>query len=146
MSKTNIVKPFGCKELYKFYTEQSPNKDVVDKPTFSKVSSDFNQIIGQYVLEGKEVKFPSRLGFLRIRKHKNKMEKESLLTDWKLTKQVGKIVKHLNDHTNGFFFRFYWDKKISNAIKQSYYKFYPVRDLKRGLAYNIKVNKMDYFE
>ena len=56
MSKTNIVKPFGCKELYEFYVEQSTNKDVVDKPTFSKVSSDFNQCIGQYVLEGKEVK------------------------------------------------------------------------------------------
>ncbi len=146
MSRASIVKPLGNNELYEFYVEQSTKFEVVNKAVFRKITSEFNKEIGQYILEGKEVKLPSRLGFLRIRKHENKKNADSLLTDWKLTKEIGKIVKHLNNHTDGFFFRFYWDKKISNAIKQTYYKFYPVRSLKRALAHNIIKHKMDYFE
>lgn len=146
MSNSNIVKPLGILDLYKFYETKSTKKEVIDLKLFRKVTADFNLKVGEYILNGGEFKLPSRLGFLRILKIKNRLDNDSLITNWRLTKQAGKIVKFLNGHTNGYFFRFYWNKRISNAIKQTYYRFYPTRKLKRTLAYNIKEKKMDYFE
>lgn len=146
MSNSNIVKPLGILDLYKFYETKSTKKEVIDLKLFRKVTADFNLKVGEYILNGGEFKLPSRLGFLKILKIKNRLDNDSLITNWRLTKQAGKIVKFLNDHTNGYFFRFYWNKRISNAIKQTYYRFYPTRKLKRTLAHNIKEKKMDYFE
>lgn len=67
--------------------------------------------------------------------------------NWKASKKAGKRIYHLNLHTNGNTFRFFWQKtnySYNFTSKKSVYKFIPNRgnDYKigaRGLAFWIKL-------
>ena len=99
-------------------------------------------LIDLIVSDAEEVSLPCRLGTLRIKKIKSKERK---MVDWKLTKEYGKLIYHLNMHTDGYYYKWHWKKQNALFTNKSVYSFKPLRKYKRGMAKLLKENKVDYF-
>lgn len=132
---------------YKDYIEKDTVYDV-DLKTFKSIVIDYFQYIRDQVMqECKEVKLPCRLGTLSIVKHQPKeFTGKSLRWDWKATKETGKPVYLLNDHSNFFKYRFYWSKQGCLLTNKGKYQFIASRANKRNLAQIIFNRIKDYPE
>lgn len=132
---------------YKDYIEEGTQYDV-DYTTFRNIVSDyFKYIRDEVMLNSKEVKLPCRLGTLQIVKHQPKeYTGKSLRWDWKSTRELGKPVYYLNDHTGGFKYRFHWSKQGCILKNKSKYMFVACRTNKRSLCVIIKNKQCDYIE
>jgi hypothetical protein len=56
------------------------------------------------------------------------------------------LVYHLNDHTDNYYYRFYWDKSTCNVYNNTAYSFIPARPNKEKLAKILREGGVDYFE
>lgn len=132
---------------YKDYIEEGTQYDV-DYTTFRNIVTDyFKYIRDEVMLNSKEIKLPCRLGTLQIVKHQPKeYTGKSLRWDWKSTRELGKPVYYLNEHSGYYKYRFFWSKQdciIPNRIK---YMFVASRENKRDLCKIIKSKMVDYVE
>lgn len=132
---------------YKEYIEEGTQYDV-SYTTFRNIVSDyFKYIRDEVMLNSKEVKLPCRMGTLQIVKHLPKeYTGKSLRWDWKSTRELGKPVYYLNEHSGFYKYRFFWSKQdciIPNRIK---YMFTASRENKRNLCKLIKSRTVDYVE
>ena len=140
------------KDAYKHYTEDIPEASpfYVEYTVYRQICEKFNKAICTYILEeAGEFQLPYRLGSLRIKKTKmNYRNKNHMRPDWKKTKELGKTVYHLNDHTDGFRYRWAWDKSNVVTVGKKLYSFYATRTNKRELARLLKDDdiNVDYFE
>lgn len=66
--------------------------------------------------------------------------------DWENTVKYGKLIRHINDHSNYFKFIFNWNRATCRVTNKSLYRLVAVRALKRTLAAKIKAGEHDYFE
>ena len=134
-------------ESYKQYIEPNTPYDI-DLQTYKNIINDYFQYIRDEVMYScKEFKFPCRLGTLQIIKHQPKdFTGKSLRWDWKATKELGKPIYLLNEHSNGWKYRFFWSKKDSLLTNKTKYQFIASRDNKRDLCKIIKNRIRDYIE
>jgi len=143
----NYKKDFGSDDVYKYYKSDGIPELQVDKQTFRKICDEFNkEFIEEILKNSEEIRFPYRLGTLRIKKSKMKYDdKNKLKIDWAQSKKLGKRIYHLNDHTGGYKYRFYWSKGIVKNITA--YSFIPTRTNTRTLASILKdkERQLDYF-
>lgn len=143
-----IGKTLGLRDSYKDFKNQELGLFEVDYKKYRAVNEAFNKKIVDYILlDAGEFELPYRLGSIRIQKKKMKLKKESMKVDWKTTRELGKRVYHLNDHSDNYRYKWYWKK--SNAIVQnkSLYSFTASRANKRELAKLIMTDsRIDYFE
>tara|TARA_R110000744_G_scaffold324921_1_gene430745 strand:- start:339 stop:803 length:465 start_codon:yes stop_codon:yes gene_type:complete len=143
----NYKKDHGSDEAYKYYTQNTIKELQVDKKTYRKICDEFNKlIIDEILIDSSEIRLPYRLGTLRIKKSKMKYDdKNKLKIDWAASKKTGKRIYHLNDHTGGYKYRFYWTKGIVKNITA--YSFIPTRTNTRRLASILKdkERELDYF-
>lgn len=132
---------------YKDYIEQDTVYDT-DLKTFKGVVTDYFKYIRDEIMrESKEVKLPCRLGTLQIIKHKPKeYTGKSLRWDWKATKEIGKPVYLLNEHSNFYKYRYHWSKQNCLLTNKSKYQFVASRQNKRDLCKIIKSGECDYVE
>ena len=133
---------YTIRDMYKTY--HKINKDV-PYVRFKRILDECNKNILDIILNRSEVfKMPYGLGTICIVKYKPKSySDQSLSTDYKSTKEVGKRVYHLNEHSNGYKYRLYWSK-IPRMFSDRYkYQLCMVRENKRHLAQLI-FNKQDY--
>lgn len=162
--KGRYKKDFGLDELYKSYIEETGNKKnsdniyerklYIDRKTYGRLFSDYFSLILEYIYQGKIYKLPHGNGEISIRKSKGKVllnengeiNVKFLPIDWKKTKEVGKIIYHFNEHTDGYRYSFEWKKGGSiKGGKRSLYKFYAVRKNNRRIKTQIIDKKQDYF-
>jgi hypothetical protein len=155
---------YGIRETFSFYKEEG---GTVEYSIFAKVLKEFYQELANLIIfKAFDFKMPFRLGRLRIRKYKPKLKSNEdgsldmtrYRPDWAATKKLWaaneeakkqkKLVYHLNDHSNGYQHRFFWEKRTSNIPNHSAYCFLPSRKNKRTLAAELKNedSKVDYFE
>lgn len=134
-------------ESYKQYIEQGTQYDI-DLKTYKEILIDyFKYIRDQIMQECKEVKFPCRLGTLQIIKHQPKeFTGKSLRWDWKATRESGKPVYLLNEHSGYYKYRFHWSKKGCLLTNKGKYQFIASRQNKRDLAQILLNNLKDYQE
>lgn len=147
-SQNKIQVDYTLDDIYKYYIDTHPDEEMyVDKKTFKKIIYMFNKKIMQAVLDDSETfKIPKRLGLLRIKKSKMSFkEGMSCKIDWDATRKYGKTIYHMNDHTNNYRYRFFWQKGTCNAVNKSAYCFEATRTEKRKLAYLLKNNITDYY-
>jgi hypothetical protein len=139
----------SIKSCYTYYKGEC-SRDPMTYKDFSLVATTFFKEFLNYLLEGHECKLPAGLGLFKIVKKKRDLTK--LRPNWKATKELWansktakeakKIVYHLNEHTKGHYYKFYWKKgRVSNV---SVYSFIPVRSAKRSLAKCILADNKDY--
>lgn len=87
---------------------------------------------------------PYGLGVVCIVKYKPKSyTDQSLSVDYKSSKEEGKRIYHLNEHSNGYKYRLYWSKVPKIFSARYKYQLCMVRENKRHLAQLI-FNKQDY--
>jgi hypothetical protein len=148
-SKAYMKNLKSTKDAYGTYMKEC-NSEPLSYKEFSKIAITFFQKFLKYLLDGNECKLPAGLGLFKIVKKKRELTK--LRPDWKATKELWaksadakaakKIVYHLNEHTKGYYYKFYWKKgRVSNV---SVYSFIPVRSAKRSLASCILNDNKDY--
>lgn len=156
--KGKVKTDFGLKEIYDFYYEKYSN--TVDKSLYRKICKEFNEnILKDAIYEGRDFSMGARLGSIRIRKFNNKIklgEDGNIATKFKVNwnKTLKKweelypdktpeeiknipnkpLIFHLNEHTDGWVMKWYWDKITCNVVNQSAYRFEPQREIKREAA------------
>lgn len=107
----------------------------------------FKYLRDQIMLESKEIKLPCRLGTIQIIKHQPKeFTGKSLRIDYKSSKEEGKVIYFLNDHSGNFKYRFLWSKKDCLVKNKIQYQFVATRANKRSLAQIIFNKEKDYPE
>lgn len=149
-TKGKLNADFKLKDTYTTYTKLVDEKLRVDKSTYIKINKSFLLKLREEILVNAEtINLTNRLGKHRIRKKKTNLTYlKSLRIDWKKSKQYKTIIKHTNDHRNGYYYRWIWIKE--GPIKnKSYYSFIPCRDNARllsSLLQKYKMNKLDYLE
>ncbi len=148
-----IVK--GAVTLRNFYPDYK--KMILEKnltlhsyQTYVKVNSRLNELLlEEFVIKNSgTLALPHRCGLIRVKKRKIQLKnKNSLRVDWHLTKQKGKRIFHLNQHTNGFAYHFYWDKSKAIVKNKSQYRFRVARQYARFLTTLLKdpTSRVDYF-
>lgn len=170
VGKHNI--DFGIADLYKEYKDKSDNP--VSNSLYSKILKEYNdRMINHIIYSALEYKMPYRLGYIRIQRRKKSpyigedgnivdyhlgIDWQKSLALWRKNypglsdeelKEIPnkKKLKYLNDHTNGYSARFFWDKNLSNVRNQSFYIFKATRTAKEILAgYIKKIGRVIYLE
>jgi hypothetical protein len=140
------------REAHKEYANEVPEGTFfdVEYKVYRQACEMFNKmIVDKILLKAEEFVVPYRLGTIRIKKKKMSFkEKSKLKVDWKTTKEVGKVVYHMNDHTDNYRYGWKWDKTNAIVKNKKYYSFEATRSNKRRLASLLKdrFSGVDYFE
>lgn len=136
-------------DFYKPYMEFIGEQHPIDYPTFRAILEDYFKYIRDHIIEnGNTFRMPYQLGKLNVRKYKPKNWKFPYITlDYKATREIGKPVFHINEHSDGYKYAFYWEKLTSLTLKHRYkYHLLMARANKRRLAQIIKNRERDYIE
>ena len=125
----------------------------VNKKLYLAIAYEILKTISDKIIrESLEYRMPSKMGFLRIKKNKQKLvikdgkiDRRRNIPNWKATweawhkkypdktreeiKQIPDkgIIFQKNYHTDGHIMRWFWDRKFSNARNSSVYSFDPVK-------------------
>ena len=117
----------------------------VDYGLYKRILQAMCKVILQHVLNASEgFKMPYGLGFIQVCKYLPKtLTDKSLSVDYKASKEYGKRIYHLNEHSGGYKYRLYWSK-IPRTFPDRYkYELQFIRQNKRKLAQLI-FNNQDY--
>ena len=143
----------GLWDAYKFFKKNNPDTTITRKQ-YVAVCHDFNKRISHSVLtESTEFRVLYGLGCLRIKSFKyaiqltpdGKIDTQKNSVDWTKTKELWamqypgktaaelheikdkKLVIHLNEHSNGYIMKWYWDHRTCNVQNHTLYVFKPVK-------------------
>jgi hypothetical protein len=149
-SKNKIQNCLNMKDIYNDYIKDKDYNSVyyVTFQDFLDITKEYyKEIARQLIYDCTVVKLPFRLGHLYVGKKKPKVLSASTLSpDWEATRKYGKMIRHINDHSGGFKFRYIWAKKQCFVVNQDIYRLVFSRDNKRTLAKAIKSGNYDYSE
>ena len=134
-------------DSYLEYVEDNPLYQV-EYRVFRDIINDYFKYLRDELIEnGKEVKLPCRMGTIQIVEHKPKeYTGKSLRIDYAESKKAGKVIYHLNEHSNFYKYRIYWNKQNMITPNKTKYQLVMTRDNKRHLAQIIKNHIRDYRE
>lgn len=162
-NKSNIEVHYGIGDFYQFYLKES--QAPVDKQIFNSIIKELNLAVSNAMIyKGYEFRFPNLRFTLAIvkKKHKAKFDENGnpimkwLYVDYQETKKLwAKLypdkteeeilqikdrprVFNRNKHTNGYTYKWYFNKFPSNCTNKSAYYFETTRTNKRNLAKYIK--------
>lgn len=147
-SKNEVQNPYTEADYFKEYKKDIiPNSSYdMDITTFRKILQlYFNRVEDYILLEAGTFKLPFRLGEIKVIKSIPITVKYKIL-DFKATKEQGKNVYQLNEHSDGYLYKFFWFKKYCNIKNKRYYRFLMARRIKRRLAKLIKSGDYDFLE
>ena len=112
---------------------------------YKRILDEMCKVISNHILNGSEgFKMPYGLGFIQVGKYRPKSyTNKSLSVDYKASKEIGKCIYHLNEHSDGYKYRLHWSKVPQTFPDRYKYQLCLVRANKRKLAQLI-FNKKDY--
>jgi hypothetical protein len=115
---------------------------------FKSILTDyFRYLIVQVLEKSREIRLPARMGYVSvIKKRPFKTQRHGMNVDFKSTNELGKTILHLNEHSDGYRFRFLWRKNEMLIKNKTMYEMRMSRENKRKLAYIIKNRLFDYVE
>ena len=114
---------------------------------YRRILDEMCVIILEHVLMRSEgFKMPYGLGFIQVGKYRPKqLNDNSLSVDYQASKEYGKRILHLNEHSDGYKYRLYWSKLPKTFPDRYKYQLSLVRQNKRKLAQLI-FDKHDYID
>ncbi len=141
---------YTTEDFYESYAQYMADNPLylIDKHTFKSVLRDYFKALSYLLIEkSAEIKLPSRMGSMCIVKRKpRKFNSDSLRVDFKASRDMKKMILHLNEHSDGYNYRFHWFKGNVITKNKSMYELVMSRANKRRLAYLIKNKLTDYIE
>lgn len=150
-----------AKDFYKFYRKQCKEngiKALGRQAQYIKIINDINDsIINRITIKAEDYFMPEGLGIITVRKIKQNYEANKLPINWKATKDLWEedeeakekktLVRHLNEHTNGYIYRLVWIVDSRALKNKTFYHFKAMRKPARFLAKVTKGEvKIDYYE
>lgn len=149
VKSANKTSSYTVPSFYNYYLDQIEQDTVYDisYELYRKIIIDYFSYLRDELIEnGKKVKLPNRLGSIQIVKHWPKYwDSRSLRIDYQASKKENKLVYLLNEHSNFYKYRCYWDKGDMLVKNKTKYQLIMTRANKRHLAQIIK-NKIRDFE
>ena len=114
--KNKAQNPYTLRDIYDYYI-----KDVckiksykIPYSVYKKINNQFYKGIVNNMLEkAGTFHMPYRLGKFFVLKEKIDLDRLAQAIDWEKTNKYGKIIYHLNEHTNGYKYSYQWEKKKS---------------------------------
>lgn len=165
-SKNKIQIDYNANDIYKFYCKQTGNPKKLTQTQFTTITKGFFTIVvDKMIHNGYEMIFPKKMGSLRIEKFKpimklnefGNLDKRKLVPNFKACKDLWSklypnvdlsdirklhpdrpMIYHENKHTDGFRYRWRWDKRTCLNKIASIYKIDIARDNDRLLAKALK--------
>lgn len=134
----------ASREVYNKFCSAHPTI-TISFADWKKIIYTYNELFRDTILEtGDKLKMPNGLGHFTINKKKLKTYKNfknkdgkpyvNLRIDWKRTKETGKRVYHLNKHTDGFNYHWYWIAKDARFFLAEIWNFGACREASRLLG------------
>lgn len=121
---------YTIKDFYKRYRRREIEKgnrasDVIAYKHYRNIIEGMFAEIQRSIIYDRTVwVMPYSLGRTLVKAKKNaNIRKSTKAIDFHLTKKHGKVIRHLNIHTNGYYFMFSWDKSYSRFRNRAYYTF-----------------------
>lgn len=146
----NRTKAYTIASFYNSYLNDIELDTVydIDYNKYRAIVTDyFKHLQNQLIEKGKRIKLPYRMGTLQIIKSRPKhLDKRSLRIDYQATKQTGKLIFLLNEHSDYQKYRYLWSKTNMNIPNKSKYQLVATRANKRRLCQIIKNKELDYEE
>lgn len=138
------------KAAYEDFKKLFPKTETT-RQQYSCIIRSFNTAIAEHVLEtGSRIRLPFGLGDISITKYKPRKHKTftdrgsrqvtiiNLPIDWQKTRKAGKLIYHLNSHTDGYRFRWKWFSSTALFESARLFSFRPNRSQSRKLALYLK--------
>lgn len=115
----------GLTQAYKFYKTKVnyAQEYQVSLQEYRDICKEFNQMVVEEVLEGKNFKIPFQLGNLWIKKYPINWNKPPL--DIKETCLQRKRVYHTNQHSDEFYAGWKWSRVAKSTTNCIFYSFKP---------------------
>jgi hypothetical protein len=108
--------------LYDFY-DSLPIKESISKELYLSVMKDFfSLLVNKVIVERKRLMLPYNLDIHRIKKAKLKNNIKPKI-DFNKTRLLKQTVYHLNNHSFGYYYRWYWEKSHIVIKNKTLYKF-----------------------
>jgi len=169
--RRKIIADYSFEDIYKFYKEQYGDEALprgVVKEIYKRV---FPEIVKLIIFETLDYHMPARLGYIKIKKRKvmptlnedGELDVHKLSINWKKTKRLwmklypdktaeeikqipGKpVIRELNEHTDGYRFKWFWDKTTSNVKNQTAYYIDMTRSHDKMLAVASRTNNLNFY-
>lgn len=145
-----VQNPYTLKDMYVFYLNEIGDNPLykLEYHEYVDIVSDYLKLTMTYILEESGIfDMGFRIGKCSVIKKNYKFDdisKESV--DWPLTNKLGKRIFHLNEHSRGVRYGFYWNKKNKFLRNIKLYRLVFTRTNRRRLAQLIKSGEYDYYE
>ena len=143
------AKSYVIHDFYNSYIESIGSNYLFNVPesVFRSIIYDYmKHIMEEVLLKSKEFRLPGRMGHISVIKHRPQTTRKKLRVDFKATKEHEKTILHLNEHSDGYNYRFYWRKNEMIVRYKTLYSMVMCRANKRRLAQIIKNKQADYVE
>jgi len=133
--------------LYKEYCKEQ-GIECKDYKLYKKSNTIANEFLSDKILEGKRIKLPYGISDVFINKYKQELKtkdgKLNLPIDWKKSKELGKRIYHMNHHTDGYIFKWFWAKSEAKFKFKDLWSFKAVRKNTRAINNLLKVGEIEY--
>lgn len=142
----------SIKDSYQQYKESS-KENSVNKKLYLKLTAEYNKFMISKVLKGEKIALPMRMGTLQVvgKKQKVRFDEDGnvvgLAPDWVKTKALWekdekakkerKRIFHLNQHTDGVRYTYFWSKNRVIVENKTLYALRMTRENKRAVWENI---------
>jgi hypothetical protein len=128
MTRPLIEKRVNSKESFKKFKKENPQINI-EYSLFTNILQSCGKLHSEHTLNGNLLKLPNRMGEICIISKnlviKNFDGKIVLPIDWKKTKELGKLVYHLNSTTDSYFQVKWYNYKATKGY--NFWKFIPNR-------------------
>jgi hypothetical protein len=144
-----VRNPYLLKDIYNYYSKgvEKDGPFNISYSLYREIIEEYLKLAAKKIFEGRLYRMPAGLGSVSIVKIKMKYDLKNTLTpDWANTIKFGKLIRHLNEHSKGFKYRFHWYKKGINFNSEVLYRLVMTRYNKRELARIIKLGEIDYIQ
>lgn len=149
----------NTRDIYNDYRRKYKKDELfkpVDYQTYKKILYQFGENFIKEVINNREgVDFPNNKGSLRITKKKTytglhpkfpEMRMPYFHKDWITSRQENGLIPSYNDHSDGYKFKWSWEKLGSQLKHQAIISLDIIRRWDRYLAKHIKAGNQDYYD
>lgn len=154
-----VTNSYGSKDAFHYYRKIKPtnSKYVLTDCQYLQIIRLINNQLRDFLIEGKDVTLPEKMGRLELRKRKSKIKfkdgkiETNLPVNWNATLKlwyenpICKQNKQLVRQEVKEIFIVNYNVSKANFNNKTFYEFFTNRDIKVGLKNNIKLNKIDAF-
>ena len=145
-----IQEPYTLADMYGDYIKEFEESSLyyMTYAEYIEITTLFlKHLADEMILRSATVTLPFRLGDMSVVKRKPAYKSlRNMVIDWVTTKALHRRVYQFNDHSNGFVYKFDWNRGKCTVPYKINYVFSATRANKRLVAKLVKERTNDYFE